>query len=68
MAFERIKTEIGFLLTEMQNEPQDAQQMVLLVHGQLSELAAYGMPVPQDLVDLETALDSEIEQSRYKLS
>ena len=68
MAFERIKTEIGFLLTEMQNEPQDAQQMALLLHGQLRELAAFGLPAPQDLVDLESALDSEIEQSRYKLS
>ena len=68
MAFERIKTEIGLLLTEMQNEPKDAQQIALLIHGQLRELAAFGLPMPQDLVDLETALDSEIELDRYKLS
>ncbi len=67
MAFEQLKTEIGFLLTEMQNEPKDAQQIALLIHGQLRELAAFGMPAPQDLVDLETALDSEIEMDRLKL-
>ena len=68
MAFEQIKTEIGLLLTEMQNEPRDVQQVALLIHEKLRELQVYGMPLPQDLVDLEAALESEMEQDRLGLS
>ena len=67
MAFDKLKMDISLLLTEMQNEPKDAQQIALLIHGQLRELAAFGMPAPQDLVDLESALDSEIELDRLRL-
>ena len=68
MAFEQIKTEIGLLLTEMQNEPRDVQQVALLIHEQLRELQAYGLPPPQDLVDLELALESEMERDRLGLA
>ena len=68
MAFEQIKTEIGLLLTEMQNEPRDVQQVVLFIHEKIRELQAYGLPPPQDLVDFEMALESEIERDRLGLA
>lgn len=64
MDLEAIKTEIGLLLTEMQNEPKDTSEAALRLHEKLRELRAYGMPLPQDLVDLEAALDSELERRR----
>ena len=68
MAFDKIKTEIGLLLTEMQNEPKDVQQIALLIHEKIRELQAYGLPPPQDLVDLELALESEMERDRLGLA
>ena len=67
MPFERIKTEIGLLLTAMQNEPRDAQELAFNIHEKLREFAAYGMPPPQDLVDLEAALVAEFEQDRLRM-
>jgi hypothetical protein len=64
MAFERLKTEIGILLTEMQNEPHDEHELALQIHAKLQELKALGLPVPQDLVELEEAL---LEKGREQL-
>ncbi|MEZ5816658.1 MAG: hypothetical protein R3D44_06225 [Hyphomicrobiaceae bacterium] len=58
MAFERLKTEIGILLTEMQNEPRDAHELALQIHAKLQELKAFGMPLPDDLVALDKALQA----------
>ena len=59
MAFENIKAELGLLLTRMQNEPMDKHELYLQVMEKLNELKAFGMPLPQDLVDLEAALAEE---------
>lgn len=62
-----IKTEIGLLLTEMQNEPKDASEAALILHDKLNELRAYGMPLPEDLVELEATLDQLLERRRFGL-
>lgn len=67
MAFEALKAEIGLLLTQMQNEPHDKQEIALQVHEKLRELRAFGMPVPQDLVDLDEALSADIEADRLRI-
>lgn len=59
MAFEDVKAELGILMTRMQNEPQDKHELYLQLMEKLSELKAYGMPLPQDLVKLEKALEAE---------
>ena len=59
MAFDAIKAEIGLLLTRMQNEPEDAHELYLVVMEKLNEMKDYGMPLPADLVDLETALEEQ---------
>jgi len=61
MAFEDIKAEIGLLLTQMQNEPEDARELHLQIMEKLNELKAYGLPVPEDLKDLEAALADELD-------
>ena len=68
MAFDHLKTEIGLLLTEMQNEPRDVQEVALLIHEKIRELAAYGLALPQDLVDFEAALEAEMERDRLGLA
>jgi hypothetical protein len=61
MAFDVLKAEIGLLLTQMENEraPEDRHELYLQIARRLNELKAYGMPLPQDLVALEQALERE---------
>lgn len=63
MAFEDIKAEIGALLTQMQNEPEDAHEIYLQLTEKLNELRAYGMPIPSDLEQLEAALADEFRNA-----
>jgi hypothetical protein len=62
MAFEAIQAELGLLLTRMQNEPADRHELYLQIMQKLSELKAYGMPLPEDLVLLEKRLEAEFEE------
>jgi hypothetical protein len=59
MAFEDKEAELGLLLTRMQNEPQDLHELHELIRQKLNELKAYGMPLPQDLVQREKDLETE---------
>lgn len=59
MAFDDVAAEAGLLLTRMQNEPEDRHEIYQQLREKLNELRAFGMPVPQDLLDFEAALDAE---------
>ena len=59
MAFEDKEAELGVLLTRMQNEPQDRHELYEQVRLKLNDLKAYGMPLPQDLVQFELDLETE---------
>ena len=59
MAFEELKAEIGLLLTEMQNEPEDRHELYFQIMERLNKMKAFGMPLPADLVRLEAALEAE---------
>ncbi|MGE0052650.1 MAG: hypothetical protein AB7S74_00450 [Hyphomicrobium sp.] len=59
MSFDQLKTDISFLLTAMQNEPEDAHEIYLQIKEKLSELKAFGMPLPEDLVRMEKELEAE---------
>ena len=59
MDLEDIKAEIGLILTNMQNQPEDRHELYLQLMERLSEMRAYGLEVPEDLVKLEAALEAE---------
>lgn len=59
MTFDEFTAEIGLLLTRMQNEPEDRHEIALVLRERLNEMRAYGLPLPQDLVELEEALETE---------
>ena len=59
MAFDDVKAEPGILMTQMQNEPEDRHELYLQLMEKLNELRAFGMPLPQDLVEMEKALEAE---------
>ncbi len=62
MNIDDVKAELGILMTRMQNEPADRHELYLVIMEKLNEMRAYGMPVPEDLVKLEAALEAEFAQ------
>jgi hypothetical protein len=61
MAFEAIKTQIRTLLEGSIEEPEDAHEMHLQLLAKLNEMRATGMPLPQDLVELEKRLAASFD-------
>jgi hypothetical protein len=64
MAFEDKEAEFGLLLTRMLNEPQDRHELYELIRQKLNEMKAYGMPLPEDLVQFERDLEAEFLAER----
>lgn len=63
MAFDRIKTEISMLLSEMENQPHDQWEMHERLLEKLNELRAFDLPLPQDLLDLEKKISGDLEET-----
>jgi hypothetical protein len=61
MAFEAIKAEIRALLEQSIEEPEDAHEMHLQLIEKLNEMRATGMPLPEDLVELERKLTASFD-------
>ncbi|PWL19389.1 hypothetical protein DKP76_02230 [Falsochrobactrum shanghaiense] len=61
MAFEEIKAEIGLLFEQMVNQPQDIHEIRETIREKLNLLKASGMPLPQDLVELEKRIEEDFE-------
>ena len=61
MAFEAIKAEIRALLEQSVEQPQDVHEMHEQLIARLNEMRATGMPLPQDLVELEQKLTASFD-------
>ena len=59
MALEQLKAQIGLLLGEMNNQPEDLHELYEEIHQKLNELRATGMKLPDDLLELEARLLKE---------
>lgn len=59
MALEELQAQIGFLLTQMEDQPEDRHELYLQLRERVNELRAYGMPVPDDLRELLRGLEEE---------
>jgi hypothetical protein len=68
MAFDDLKAELALLINQMENQPEDRHELYLQVREKLNEMRAFGMPLPQDLVDLEKELEADFaaEQASAK--
>jgi hypothetical protein len=61
MAFDDLKAEIALLLAQMENQPEDRHELYLQIRERLNEMLAFGMPLPEDLVQLEKDLEAEFK-------
>ena len=59
MAFEDLITRINMLFVEMENQPEDAAELLEQIRLELNRLRATGQPLPEDLVKLEERLEQE---------
>lgn len=66
MAFEDLITKINMLFVEMENQPQDAAELLEQIRLELNQLKATGQPLPEDLVALEQRLEQEFEKAAQK--
>lgn len=57
MAFEEYKAEISLLLSQISGDPGNAHEIQMRVHTLLSTMRAEGLPVPEDLKELEADLE-----------
>ena len=56
MSFEDLQAEISLLLTQMENQPEDPHELHELMREKISEMRAFGMPVPEELLKFEKDL------------
>jgi len=59
MSFENLKTGIALLLEQMTDSPDDAHEIQESLRAKLAEMRGLGLPLPQDLVDLERRLEED---------
>ena len=59
MSFEDKEAELGLLFGRMQKAPEDWGEVYEQIRQKLNELKAYGMPLPEDLVEFERDLEAE---------
>lgn len=64
MALEEIKAQIALLVSQINNQPEDLHELYDLLHQKLNEYKASGMELPDDLVKLESRMQSEFRKRR----
>lgn len=62
MDLDEFEASIGLLLQQMEDQPEDRHELYLQLREKMNEMRAYGMPVPDDLVQLVKALEAEFVQ------
>ncbi len=61
MAFEQLRVQIAMLMDEIAGKPQDAHALQETLREKLAEMRALGLPLPEDLVELEAMLEDDLE-------
>ncbi len=61
MALEDLKTQIAYLLTSIEDNPEDVHELHELIRQKLAQIKALGLPLPDDLVELERKLEEDLE-------
>jgi hypothetical protein len=61
MAFEAIKAEIRAFLEQSIEEPEDTRELHQQLLERLNQIRAMGMPLPDDLVELERRLTASYD-------
>jgi hypothetical protein len=63
MPLEEFRIQVSMLLDSIANQPEDMHEMQESLREKLAEMQALGLPLPEDLVDLEKYLESSLDKS-----
>ena len=63
MPFESLKAGIALLVEQMTDNPEDAHEIQESLREKLAEMRGLGLPLPQDLVELEARLEADLRKS-----
>ena len=66
MAFENLKIQIAMLLDDGTDQPEDLHAQYQKIAQEINEMRAMGMPLPQDLTELEKALEERFASDADK--
>ncbi len=61
MALEQFRVQIAMLMDEIAKAPEDAHALQEALRERLAEMQSLGLPLPDDLVDLEEYLGEGLE-------
>ena len=64
MDLDDLRAELGIYLTDMQNQPEDRHELYLRLVRRINEIRAFGMPIPDDFLKLESALEAEFASDK----
>ncbi len=64
MNLDEFEAQIALLLSKMEDQPEDRHEVYFMIRERLNELRASGMPLPDDLVKLEAALEEEFDTGK----
>jgi hypothetical protein len=64
MAFDDLKAELSLLINQMEKQPEDPHELYLQIREKLNEMRAFGMPLPEDLVNFEKELEAQFAETR----
>jgi hypothetical protein len=64
MAFDDLKAELALLINQMENQPKDPHELYLQIREKLNEMRAFGMPLPEDLVEFEKDLEKQFTATK----
>jgi len=59
MALDELKAQIALLLTNLEDNPEDPHELHEMIRQKLAQFRAMGLPLPDDLVELEKKLAAE---------
>ena len=59
MALEELEAQIGLLLTAIEENPEDIHELHELIRQKLAQIRALGLPLPDDLAELEQKLAAD---------
>ena len=62
MAFEELKAGIAMLMDEIAKRPEDTRVLQEQLREKISEMKTLGLPVPEDILALELALEENPEE------
>ncbi len=59
MNADELEAEISYLLSQMQNQPEDRHELFMKLQERVHRMQAYGMPIPDDLSRFLSELEQE---------